>query len=101
MQSHWDAATAPPLKRVDAAQSASTANHCNKASGQESTANDIKTHVASVTGAQDRKLGLWEKFKVFEPARTGNSLEAIADTRWVLTWEMVEGKRDVDAQLVA
>ena len=53
-----------------------------------------------VQAAKGRELGDWEMFEGFVPWRTGTPSKAIANTRWALTWQMVEGERDVDARLV-
>ena len=48
-----------------------------------------------VRAAKERELAAWKKFKVLKPGTGGAPREAIAATLWALTWEMVEGKKDV------
>ena len=50
---------------------------------------------------QERELAGWRKFKVLKPVTGGSPSQAIADTRWAPAWEMVGGKKDAEAPLVA
>ena len=69
--------------------------------GQELTADGEKTHVALVKAVEDRELVAWGRFKVFEPVTKGALSENIVDTTRVLSWKLVGGDMDAQAQLVA
>lgn len=49
--------------------------------------------------AKDCELGDWIEFKVFEQVNQGKPSKTIVHAPWVLTWEMVGGKRDVKPRL--
>ena len=42
-----------------------------------------------------------EKFKVFSSVKESDISKAVIDSRWVLTWKMVDGIKKVKARLVA
>ena len=48
-----------------------------------------------------RELEYWGKFDVFSPHEACENQKQIVQTRWVLTWKMVDGKQRVKARLVA
>ena len=48
-----------------------------------------------------RGLEAWGKFKVFSPAKESDISKKVIDSRWVLTWKMVDGIKKAKARLVA
>ena len=54
-----------------------------------------------VAAAMNRQMDAWCKFKVFSPVPWRDVAKDMVDTRWVLTWKLVDGKRTVKARLVA
>ena len=54
-----------------------------------------------MSAAKTRELDSLGKFQVFSPIALGKVSKEVVDTRWVLTWKDVEGKRTVKARLVA
>ena len=58
-------------------------------------------HADLVRGAKERELGAWKQFKVFSLVQMGAQIKDVVDTRWVLTWKEVEGKKTALACLVA
>ena len=51
--------------------------------------------------AKDRELYVWKQFKVFKPLRGCCDSKAVAETRWALTWEMVNGEKNAKARNAA
>ena len=51
--------------------------------------------------AKERALAAWMKFKVFQPVEGSTPLMPVVDTRWVVTGEMLDDKKNVKARLVA
>ena len=64
-EAHWDAVRASPLEGADAGTSAWAADHCNKALGQEPSAEEENLRGALVGAAEERGLAFWGGFKVF------------------------------------
>ena len=95
MEEHWNAGNASPMA------SAWTADQRNETLGQDLTRDEETTHGALVRAASHRELGDWQKSQVFEPAGKGEPSRAISGTRWVLRWQMVDGRRDVEAGFAA
>ena len=60
-----------------------------------------KTHAELAREGKRRELEAWEKFEAFLPLHECKVQKQMADTRWVLTWEMVEGEICVKARLAA
>ena len=77
------------------------AGQSNKPLGRESASNEEPTPVTAVTAAKDRELGARRRSKVSEPVSKGALSAAIADTRWVLSWKLVDWAKDVEACMVA
>ena len=51
--------------------------------------------------AKCRELDAWCKFQVFSPVPRTKVTKDVVETRWVLTWKALEGKRAAKARLVA
>ena len=51
--------------------------------------------------AKNRELDAWRKFQVSPPVPQKSVTKEVVETRWVLTWKDLEGKRTVKARLVA
>ena len=47
------------------------------------------------------ELDAWCKFQVFSPVPQTTVTKDVVETRWVLTWKDLDGKRTVKARLVA
>ena len=73
----------------------------NRNLGQESTGEEEKLHRDLVRDAKERELSARKQFKVCSPIKGGALSKAIVDTRWVLTWEVVDGKKTGMARLAA
>ena len=58
-------------------------------------------HAEVAKAANVKELDDWKKFDVFEPRRDCKVSKQIAQTRWVLTWKMVDGQESANARLVA
>ena len=65
-----------------------------------SSALEAKEHAACVKAAKDRGLAALRKFHVFEHLREGASSNAVADSRWALTWKTLDGQSNVKARPV-
>ena len=82
IKAHWDATHAPPAGGVAAATSTWTAAERSRVSDQELVAGGEKLHVGSASVAQERAIGDWGKFKVFQPVEEGALSKSVVDTRW-------------------
>ena len=60
-----------------------------------------RAHADLARKAEVRDLDAWGQFKVLSPVRLGARTKALAETRWVLTWKEVDGKKTVKARLDA
>ena len=89
------------LAGLESALAAWIAAQCGRPLGQELSSDDVNRFAAEVGAAKNRELGAWCKFQVFSPVLWKKGAKDIADTRWVLLWKSVEGRRAVKAQLVA
>ena len=54
-----------------------------------------------VNEGEKRELEAWGKLDVFSPHSACAVQKQLVQTRWVLTWKIVEGKKRVTARLVA
>ena len=86
---------------MEAAFTAWVAQICDRPSGQELSQDEERQFATEVIAAKNRELDAWGKFQVFSPISSGKVSKDVVDTRWVLTWKDVEGKRTVKARLVA
>ena len=50
-----------------------------------------------VSDVEGCELSAWKQFKVFWPSKTGVHGKFAVDTRWVLTWTVVDGGRTAKA----
>ena len=48
-------------------------------------------------GTKGRELSASKRFKVCPPIKEGARRKAVADTLWVLTWKVADGKKTVKA----
>ena len=92
---------AQTLAGLESALTAWEAAHCDRPLRQELPRGDENRFAEEVGAAKNRELDARCKFKVFSPVPWRNVAEGIVDTRWVLTWKLVEGRRAVKARLVA
>ena len=51
--------------------------------------------------AKIEEIDAWETLDAFDPRRDGEVSEKVAQTRWVITRKVVDGRRSVRARLVA
>ena len=86
---------------VGGAIPARVADECNRVLRQELSPAEEERHAELVAAAKHEKLPAWKTFDVCEPRKQQNVSEQIAQTRWVITWKMVDGRRNVKARLVA
>ena len=91
----------PCVEGMEAAFTAWVAQICERPSGQELSVDEERRFAAEVDAAKTRELDAWGKFQVFSPVLSGKVTKDVVDTRWVLTWKDLEGKRTVKARLVA
>ena len=89
------------LAGLESALTAWIAAQCDRPLGQKLPREDENRFAKEVGAAKTREMDAWCKFKVFSPVLWKNVAKDIADTRWVLTWKLVGGKRTVKARLVA
>ena len=89
MKARRDANHASTVEGTNAAISAWTAHECNKALGQELSAEEDKSHGKLVRAAKEMELAARGKFKVPKLLP-----KATVDARWVLVWEMVASEKD-------
>ena len=101
MKEQWNAVSASSLKGVGAVISAWAADQCKKTLGRELAADEEGKHGALIRAAKDRELGTGANLEVPETVRIGKPSEATPDARQMISWNMVGGKRDVRAHLVA
>ena len=86
---------------VDGADSAWFADECNRVLAQELSPEDEKMNAGLFQEAKLRDLAAWGKFDVYFQRNARNVSKEIAQTRWVLTWKMVDDKKRVKARLLA
>ena len=92
---HWNVNHAPRVEGAGAAIPDWRPDECITALRQELSEEEEKLHGCLARAAKKREHATWKKFK-------GATLPTVvADTRWVLTWKMVEWKRDVKSRPVA
>ena len=96
-----DVSPSPEVEGVDTAISAWVADECNRVLGKELTDDEVSSHPALAQDAKIKELLAWNTFKVFNPVMATEVNKKVVDTRWVLTWKMVEGKQCIKARLAA
>ena len=84
---------------MDGAISAGVADECNRVSGQELSPEQDKRHAGLVHEGKLRELAAWEKFDVYSHRAARTVSNEIVQTRWVLTWKMVDDKKKAKARL--
>ena len=89
------------VEGVNGAISAWAADECNRNLRQELSREGEDMHADLVKAGNQRKLTAWGECGVFSPREACQKQKQIIQTRWVLTWEMAEGKKCVKARLVA
>ena len=95
LEARWGATHSSAAGGEDAAISAWAAEECRRVLGQKCMKEEL------ARAAQEQELAAWRKFKVSPPAKGRAPFMPIADTRWALTWEMVDGQKGAKARLVA
>ena len=83
-----------------AAISAWVAEGCNRVSGQELSGAEEKSHAAPAKAAEVEVMQPWGSFEVFELLEEQNLTKTVVNTRWVLTWKIMDGRKCVEARLV-
>ena len=92
---------AASVEGLAAALTAWAAKSCDRPLGQELSKEDELRFSKDVDAAKTRELDAWCKFQVFSPVSPKSVTKGVVETRWVLTWKDLEGKRTVTARLVA
>ena len=89
------------IEGMEAALAAWVATQCERHLGQELSSVDELRFAKEVEAAKCRQLDAWCKFQVFSPVPQTKVTKDVVETRWVLTWKALGGKRTVKARLVA
>ena len=89
------------IEGVEGALTAWVAAQCERPLGQELSSVDEQRFVKEVEAAKCRGLDAWCKFQVFSPVPQTKVTKDVVETRWVLTWKALEGKRTLKARLVS
>ena len=92
---------AQTIAGLESALAAWVAAQCERPVGQELSAAEANRFSKEVRDAKKRKLDASSKFQVFSPVLWKHVNKDIVDTRWVLTWKSVDGRRAVKARLAA
>ena len=88
------------VEGVDGATSAWVADECTCVSGQELPREVKDVHADLVRAGRQQELADWAKSDVISPRNACQAKKRIIQTRWVLTWKMMEGKKCVKARRV-
>ena len=91
----------PTIEGLEAALTAWAAQVCDRPLGQELSRDDELRFAKEVDAAKNRELGARCKFQVCPPVPQKSATKGAVETRWVLTWKDLDGKRTVKARLVA
>ena len=91
----------PTIEGLEAALTAWAAQVCDRPLGQELSRDDEIQFAKGVRAAKKRELDAWFKFQVSSPVPQKSATRGVVETRWVLTWKDLDGKRTVKARLVA
>ena len=83
---------------MDGAASAWVADVCNRVVSQELLPDEEKVHADLVQEAEPKDLAAWKKFDVYAKRNACNVSKKIAQTRWVLTWKIVDGREFAKAR---
>ena len=86
---------------LESALAAWVAAQCERPLGQELPSDDARRFSKEAGAAKYREPDAWCKFQAFSPVLWRNAAKDIVDTRWVLTWKSLEGKRAEKARLAA
>ena len=86
---------------IDAVSSAKAAGEHNRILGQELRPEGGRLYEKDVIAAKTRESAAQAQFKVYSLMEPGKCNKEVVGTRWVLTWEMVEGDKTVQARLAA
>ena len=97
----WGSTNAFAAGGVGAAISAWSAEECSRVSGQELPGEGEKLHGDLESTAREREVGDWKRVDVFQPVEASALSRSFGDTRLVLIWEMVDGKKNVKARLIS
>ena len=60
-----------------------------------------RAHAELVRKVKGRELDARRQYTVFPPVQTGAQARGVVDTRWVLSWKEVRGKKAAEARMVA
>ena len=92
MKARRDAARASAAEVADAATSARIAEQGNRVLARESSEEEMP-HEGLLNATKERQLDERETFREIRPAKEGSSAKSIADARWPLNWEIVDGEK--------
>ena len=99
MKAQFNLSSDVPLDGVESAISAWVAFACSQTLGQELSVQEEQMHGDLVASAKMKELDAWGKFKVFSPVNPSSLSKNSVDSRWALTWKMVDGVKSVKAHL--
>ena len=68
--------------------------------GSELTAEEIRQNQALVNRAKQKELLGLMKYDAMQPVKKNQCQTRPITSRWVLTWKIIDGKKDVKARLV-
>ena len=97
----WGASFDFLIDGADATVSAWIADRCGRNLGEEFFLSGVKGFAAFVREAKARGLAAWREFDVFRPANECAPRKQGADSRQILTLEVVDGRATVEARSVA
>ena len=92
---------AQTIEGMVAALTACVAAQCDRPLGQELSWTAEQRFEKEVAAAKGRELDAWCKFLAFYPVPKAKVMEDVVETRWVLTWKDLDGKRTVKVRLAA
>ena len=92
----WGAPPGAPLDGVDAGTFVEAPDRCGKIPARALTPSELWNYAPLFRGSQGRESDAWGKFDVLRPAR-----RPVVDSRWVRSWEVVDGRATVPARLAA
>ena len=96
-----EASPSEAVEGVDGAISAWVADECNRVLGQELSQEEDEMRADLAREGKRRELEAWGEFDAFSPLSACKVQKQLVDTRWALTWKMVEGRECVKARLAA
>ena len=86
---------------MDSTISAWAAEERSRVLSEELLEGKEKLHGGLVSAPKERENGTRKRSELFKPVKENALPKPIVETRWIHIWEMGEGKKDVQARLVA